>query len=72
MNPSLSKKDGEPIFGLETNMTAVDRMTCGCARQAQTMRELGCAMKVKYDGNSPASQTRYSRYTLIRAPRWVC
>ena len=57
----VRQTDGQPIFGLETNMTAVDQMTCGCARQAETMRELGCAMKVKYEGDSPASQERYRR-----------
>ena len=52
----VNKKTGQPIDGfLETNMTvAVGSMTCGCAREAAELKEMGCAMKIKYDG--PASR----------------
>ena len=54
----VSKTDGEPIFGLETNMTEVDMMTCSCARDSHTLKQMGCLMKTKFDGNNPASQER--------------
>merc|ERR1712016_246427 len=44
----------------ETNITAVDGMTCGCARQAETLKQLGCDMKVQYEGDSQESRARYS------------
>ena len=55
----VSKESGQPIFGLETNMTAVDSMTCGCARQAETLKELGCDMAVKFEGESPEKLALY-------------
>ena len=58
----MSKTTGEPIFGLSTNMTSVDMdlMTCNCARDAHMMREMGCAMEVKWDGETEASKRRYT------------
>ena len=62
MTRCVSKTTGEPIFGLSTNMTSVDMglMTCDCARDAHMMREMGCAMEVKWDGDTEASRSRYS------------
>ena len=58
----VSKTTGEPIFGLSTNMTSVDLdlMTCNCARDAHMMREMGCAMEVKWDGETKAGRRRYT------------
>ena len=36
-------------------------MTCGCARQAETLKQLGCDMEVQYEGDSQESRARYSR-----------
>ena len=57
----VSKSTGEPIFGLSTNMTSVDMdlMTCDCARHAYMMKEMGCAMEVKWDGDTESSRRRY-------------
>ena len=57
----VSKSTGEPIFGLSTNMTSVDMdlMTCDCARDAHMMKEMGCAMEVKWDGDTESSRRRY-------------
>ena len=64
----VSKEDGTPIFGLETNITAVDSMTCGCARQAETLRQLGCDMAVEFEGEGKESMARYSKaYTECMA-----
>jgi len=51
----VNKRTGDPIHGIETNMTvAVNSMTCGCAREAEELKEIGCGMKVQYNG--PASR----------------
>ena len=55
----VDKETGKPIFGVETNMTSVDMMTCECARHDHLMKEMGCNMKVKYDGDSQVSKTRF-------------
>ena len=54
----VTKTEGEPIFGLETNMGQVDQMTCDCARDDHMLRHKGCMMKVKYDGDNEASKDR--------------
>jgi len=46
----VAKDTGVPIFGLETNMTAAENMTCACASQVWELKAHGCAMLVNYDG----------------------
>ena len=38
---------------------ALSSMTCGCAREAMELKEMGCGMKVKYDGPAPKNMERY-------------
>merc|ERR1711915_114066 len=58
----VDKKTGDPIHGFETNMTAaLSSMTCGCAREAMELKEMGCGMKVKYDGPAPKNMKRYKQ-----------
>jgi len=61
----VNKKTGHPIHGIETNMTqAVDVMNCACAREAEDLKEMGCGMRVKYDGPSSRSVERFeAEYT---------
>ena len=61
MSRCVSKTSGEPIFGLSTNMTSVDLdlMTCDCARASHSLREMGCAMELKWDGDTGARRGRY-------------
>ena len=33
-------------------------MDCQCARHAHQLRELGCSMRVKYDGDNQLSRDR--------------
>ena len=54
----VDKETGEPIFGLETNMTRVEGMLCDCARDSVMLKKMGCSMKVKYDGDSKVSRER--------------
>jgi len=58
----VNKKTGRPIHGVELNMTvAVNSMTCGCAREAAELKEMGCGMKVKYDGPESRSMGRFEQ-----------
>ena len=57
----VDEDTGEPIFGLETNMTEVERMTCDCARHSVQLKKMDCSMSVKYDGDSEASKERWER-----------
>eukprot|EP00092_Neocalanus_flemingeri_P031901 GFUD01034655.1.p1 GENE.GFUD01034655.1~~GFUD01034655.1.p1 ORF type:complete len:486 (+),score=98.25 GFUD01034655.1:65-1459(+) len=67
----VNKKTGHPIHGVETNMTtAVDSMTCACAREADELKEIGCSMSVKYDGPASRSVERFDQdYTKCIASR---
>jgi len=56
----VDKRRGVPIFGVELNMTvAKSSMTCGCAREAEDLKEIACNMQVKYDGPERDSIARY-------------
>jgi len=58
----VSPTNGAPIFGIETNLTEIEKMTCDCARDSYMLKEMGCNMKVKFDGDvSELSKQRFTK-----------
>ena len=62
----VAKDTGEPIQGIETDMAKADEMDCKCSRESNDLKELGCGMRVQWNGDSSRSKERYKKAKKIR------
>ncbi|XP_023348408.1 uncharacterized protein LOC111717133, partial [Eurytemora carolleeae] len=57
---------GEPIFGLAVNLAEATQegVNCGCGREIEVIKTMGCSLQVDYDGDTELSKAKFgAEYT---------